>query len=343
MGRPLRTRRGARIVGRDEQDVLAVSIAQTISDYRAGEVPAPTPQHVMRWVAQFDEAVRIPLLRELDHVLERTYLARSAVESFLGQLLRYEPLTGADPSAYWPDVRFLAVQNVGRSQHEMLEMFGAVMEGELAFGLNQCGANPAAFVYLDDGVFSGNRLLADLSSWVTTEAPESATVHIVCMALHLGGQWYAKERIASAAQQAGKRIDLHWWAGVKVENRRSEIRVSDVLRPTALPDDQRVRDYAAQLQYPVELRSGSEVGRRAFFSSGEGRHLLEQELLKAGVHVRDMCPFLNDYQRPLGNWVLETLGFGTMMVTFRNCPNNAPLALWAGDPWYPLFPRRTNP
>jgi hypothetical protein len=129
---------------------------------------------------------------------------------------------------------------------------------------------------------------------------------------------------------------------VKIENRRSEIRRSDVLRPTRLPDDDQVRAYCASLRYDVELRPGAEIGTRAFFSSAEGRDLLEQEMLKAGVRIRDMCPYLNEYQRPLGNWVLETLGFGTVVVTFRNCPNNAPLALWAGDPWYPLLPRRTN-
>jgi hypothetical protein len=39
---------------------------------------------------------------------------------------------------------------------------------------------------------------------------------------------------------------------------------------------------------------------------------------------------------------LETLGFGSLIVTFRNCPNNAPLAFWVDSPWYPLFPRTTN-
>ena len=39
---------------------------------------------------------------------------------------------------------------------------------------------------------------------------------------------------------------------------------------------------------------------------------------------------------------LETLGFGSLIVTYRNCPNNAPLALWVDAPWYPLFPRTTN-
>ena len=79
-----------------------------------------------------------------------------------------------------------------------------------------------------------------------------------------------------------------------------------------------------------------------FFSSEEGRDVLEQELLVAGAKIRDLCPQLNKYQRPLGNMILETLGFGSTIVTFRNCPNNAPLAFWAGNPWYPLFERKIN-
>lgn len=39
---------------------------------------------------------------------------------------------------------------------------------------------------------------------------------------------------------------------------------------------------------------------------------------------------------------LVTLGFGSLIVTFSNCPNNAPLAFWVDSPWYPLFPRATN-
>ena len=60
------------------------------------------------------------------------------------------------------------------------------------------------------------------------------------------------------------------------------------------------------------------------------------------MRIRKMCPYLNENQRPLGNMVLKSLGFGSMIVTFRNCPNNTPLAFWAGDPWYPLFPRKVN-
>lgn len=31
-----------------------------------------------------------------------------------------------------------------------------------------------------------------------------------------------------------------------------------------------------------------------------------------------------------------------LILTYRNCPNNAPLAFWVDAPWYPLFPRTTN-
>ncbi|MCZ2075826.1 MAG: hypothetical protein LC130_12610 [Bryobacterales bacterium] len=46
--------------------------------------------------------------------------------------------------------------------------------------------------------------------------------------------------------------------------------------------------------------------------------------------------------RPLGYAALKTLGFGATVVTYRNYPNNCPLGLWAGSPWYPLFRRKTN-
>lgn len=96
------------------------------------------------------------------------------------------------------------------------------------------------------------------------------------------------------------------------------------------------------MQFPPHLRIAGQVGGHGIFSNDANRQLLEQEFLKAGIQIRQMCPHLGVTQRPLGHMSLDTLGFGSLLVTFRNCPNNAPLALWAGDPWIPLFPRTTN-
>jgi hypothetical protein len=164
------------------------------------------------------------------------------------------------------------------------------------------------------------------------------------MVLHSGARKYVSENVERAALESEKVVDLRWWAGRRPDNDRTSM-TSDVLRPAVLPDDEGVQAYAATLEelgYPVQPRADASLGSLGLFSSSDGRHLLEQELLKAGVRVRDCCPHLTENQRPLGNWALKTLGFGTLFVTHRNCPNNAPLALWVGNPWYPLFPRRTN-
>jgi hypothetical protein len=115
-----------------------------------------------------------------------------------------------------------------------------------------------------------------------------------------------------------------------------------VLRPTKIPDDQPTKDYVATLKFPPVLRPPGSVGGLKIFSSDANRELMEQQMLLKGVYIRTVSPHLKDYARPLGNMVLSTLGFGSTIVTFRNCPNNVPLAFWAGDPWYPLFPRKIN-
>ncbi len=58
------------------RDALLKSISDTISDYRAGELPTPTPRHVNRWISQFDDDVQLPMLAELDHVFKKTYIPK---------------------------------------------------------------------------------------------------------------------------------------------------------------------------------------------------------------------------------------------------------------------------
>jgi len=321
---------------------LLKSIASTIADYRAGEIDAPTPEHVETWIKQFDSEVQEPMLEELDHVLTQTYIPKATVQKFLSSLVKNKNLAGGDPCSFWETVKYLDIQGGGNSQREMLGMFASLLQEECDLEIDDCGGDPVAYLYLDDGIFTGNRIRNDIRSWLQSDAPQDAKVHVVTIALHRGGRYYATAGIEEAAQHAGKKIDVQWWRCLTIEDRRTYVDSSDVLRPTSLPDDYLTQEYVQGMQYAPVLRKPGSVGNNKFFSSEEGRHLLEQELLKAGARIRSMCPYLNVYQRPLGNMVLETLGFGSLLVTFRNCPNSCPLAFWAGDPWYPLFPRKTN-
>jgi len=325
-----------------KRSCLLKSISKTIGDYRAGEIDPPTPEHVETWIKQFDNKVHESMLEQLDHVFKKTYVSKKDVHAFLSSLIKNKDLTGDDPCSFWQSVEFLDIQKRGNSQREMLEMFNEVLHKECGLGIDDCGEPPQVYLYLDDAIFTGGRIREDLISWIQTDAPTKAKVHVVTIAFHRGGQYFAKTKICKAAEGVRKQINIHWWCCIEIEDTKRSIDSSDVLRPTTLPKDELVQAYVDAMRHKPVFRKPGSVGDNKFFASEDGRHLLEQELLKAGARIRFECPYLNDYQRPLGNMVLETLGFGSLFVTFRNCPNNCPLAFWAGDPWYPLFPRKTN-
>lgn len=326
-----------------ERDDLLASIAQTARDYRAGEVAVPTPAHVDRWIGQFDAAVQLPMLREIAHVLQRTYFSLERVSAFLNGLIKTEKLVGTDSCTFWRGVHFLDNQGGGNSQTEMLALFNELLQEKCGFGVPQCGGEGSSvFLYLDDAIFTGNRVRRDLEVWIRDEAPNKAVLHIVSIALHSGGQHYANGYISKAAVAARKTIDVNWWRAIELEDRKAYSDTADVLRPTHIPNDPAVQAYVQGMKYPPTLRRLGSLGTNALFGSDAGRVLLEQEFLKAGARIRQECPNLGATQRPLGHITLDTLGFGSLIVTFRNCPNNAPLALWVGEPWYPLFPRTTN-
>jgi hypothetical protein len=320
-----------------EQTDLLASIAHTTKDYREGAQPAPTPEHVERWVKQFDPDSRLRVLREIDHVLKQTYFSRRRVESYLRGVMNTEALVGKDPCAFWCTVNFLDIQGGGNSQTEMLAIFDGILKKQCGYRIADCGTNSSIYLYIDDAIFSGNRVRRDIERWIQEAAPRDATLHIVAIASHSGGRYYADGRIASVISATGKKIRIKWWHVRKISTD-----TADVLRPTGIPDDKAVKAYVANMKYPPVLRKPGNVGSKGLFSADAERILLEQEFLKAGVRIRGLCQNLSDTQRPLGHMTLDTLGFGSLIVTFRNCPNNAPLAFWVGEPWYPLFARTTN-
>lgn len=313
-----------------------VSIANTIKDYRLGEIPEPTPEHINKWINQFDMTVHLPLLQEIDYVLKKTYLSKSYIKRFLYQLIT------SRECSFWGDIKILNIQKGGNSQKEMLSVFNEILNEKYRLNISDCGNNPSTFLYLDDVIFSGNRIRSDISNWIKSESQTQITVYIVTFANHRGGQYYASTEIEKFAKANQKDVKFVWWTSMEIEDRKSFITTSDVLRPISLPDDDCVKDYVANMKHSLDLRRFDSRGNQEFFMSNQGRSLLEQEMLKAGVKIRKSCPYFKEQHRPLGYSRLDTLGFGSMIVTFRNCPNNAPLALWAGNPWYPLFPRKIN-
>jgi hypothetical protein len=130
-----------------ERERMLASIVNTIADYRAGEIAQPTPAHVDRWVNQFAQPIQQPILAELEHVLARTYLKRTAVEQFIEMVVKSSKLAGDNPCAFWRGVKFLDIQGGGHSQRDMLALFSSALQKQCGYTTAQCGgATPHAFL-----------------------------------------------------------------------------------------------------------------------------------------------------------------------------------------------------
>ena len=320
-----------------------------IAGYRSGEIPVPTPSHVAKWVRQFPKGVQRPILREVEHALRETYISREIAIEFLNGLISTRELVGVDAAAFWRTVNFLDCQQYGTSQKDMLDLLGARLEAIHGVAIGECGSKSGPFVYLDDVIFTGGRAGEDLENWIRCEAPPKAALHVIVFALHRFGEYKVSERLREAAADADKEVEIKFWRFRTVENRLARKNNSEVLWPIELPDDAQVNAYASEeTRFPWVPREPG--GRLGPFSSEQGRQLLEREFLIAGVKIRLGHEDPSTSLRPLG-FSPFGLGFGSMTVTFRNCPNNTPLALWWGNidasgpanfnNWYPLFPRKT--
>lgn len=327
-----------------ERANLLASVADTIQTYRQGELPAPSPAHVERWLNQFTPANQLPFLREFDHVMKRTFLTRDNVVNFLSNLVANASLAGVDPTSYWSRANFLRIQKAGQSQKSMVGLFGEALVAKLGVDISKSGSPDGAFIYLDDILFTGGRVASDLTAWIE-KAPAIANVEVILMAYHSSGHYYiTQKRLAAAIAKSGKRIHLRFWSIGVLENRLNKKDDSDVLWPASIPADADVQAYIEQ--FGIKLRQPG--GALGLFSSEAGRQMLEHEFLLAGAKIRSKVRSPNDFTRPLGNGNFD-VGFGSLVVTYRNCPNNCPLALWWGDAnapggalqWYPLLPRKT--
>jgi hypothetical protein len=194
-------------------------------------------------------------------------------------------------------------------------------------------------------MFSGGRVGYDLEQWINKDAPQIARVHVIVAAFHTSGHFFVERKLKDVAKATGKNIKIEFWRALKIENRKAYKNNSGVLWPAVIPEIEAVQTYLAlPSKFPFEPRQPGVLAGP--FLSESGRQILESEFLIAGIKIRSLSENPKPVMRPLG-FSPFGLGFGSTIVTYRNCPNNCPLALWWGDPeatsgalhWYPLLPR----
>lgn len=328
---------------------LLTELSEIIVNYRQDDEIAPrTPELIDRWLRQFPEDDQGPFLAALVDVLRKTYISKDDFMGFLrGLAVSHEVSAGMDQREFWRTANFLDIQQGGASQGDILALFDQVLRETYGFGTDEPQANSDTYIYLDDCVATGSRVKNDICQWIQTDAPANCLIHVITAVRYEGSYWI-DAKINEAAQAAGKvvRIKPWWIAGFHIENRRFKRDQSDILWPTEIPDAPACQRYAEALvakERAHEPRTPECFSGTTVFSDESQRGLIERVLLTRGCQIREEQANLPDKARPLGYHNLDCLGFGSMFVFYRNCPNNCPLALWVDQHEYPaLFPRRTN-
>lgn len=332
----------------ETREHLLSTLAAIVADYRQGDISPRTPEVIDAWLQQFPATIQEPLLAALAHVLKKTYISKETFKAFLTALASTDKLSpGSKPNDYWCQVNLLNIQKGGNSQKEILDLFDEVLKGTHGFGVSDTGSNNGDFVYLDDCIGTGSRVRADICAWLEGDAPKNSVVHVITPVLYAGSYW-VDEKVKETAAANGKTATLHKWRldHFHMENRKSYRHSSDVLWPTVAPADPDVQAYAKHLEvagHPPVMRNPGNSGASGIYANDAQKVLLEQAFLVRGCQLRRECGNLPEKARPLGYQILDTFGFGSMFVTYRNCPNNCPLALWVQQAEYPaMFPRKTN-
>ena len=340
---------------------LLESIANTISDYRLGEIPSMTTSHVDRWVSQFDDDEQLIILSEMDHLLSKYYISKSKAESFLTEILTSEEIFGKNPSALIQYGHFLDIQKKGDSQKDLLKLANEITMREYRISINQSSSQSRLYIYLDDCLFSGNRAFHDMQEWLNNSISDTNNpcyVYLIFLGCHTSAIRYLETKLIPKATQ--KNIHIKIKSHMIFNNLPWDKEKYESFWPVEFMNDELVNKFVdivkeKSIQKSVNprlFRPDTVPKQETLFSTPEARNIVESAFLRKGAYIASLPEKRKDSMRPMGFEYFESLGFGSVFITYRNIANNCPLVLWWGDTnyhhshpfskWYPLFPRKGN-
>lgn len=340
----------------DNQKItLLSSLSHTITDYQTNGILYITPDHIDRWLSQFDAQDQLPILYEMDHIMKRFYFSRSRIKSYISNFIQ-KVISTNDPRTVLSHIQFISTRQSGDSQKMMFHLMEEVLLENYNLALDDIGKQETKiYVYLDDAIYTGNKLRYD-SALQTTHSTLSHAKKLIIyvIAAHRSGLSYALNHVRNSCEN----FSITSYCPFSIEDRRFAGSQLEVLWPEYMANEL-IESYTGNLlDFDGKKLSNGKIFRDAsnfpekLFSSSQGREIVERAFLLKGLEIIQRNKRKAPSMRPLGFMKLASLGFGTFFITYRNIANNCPLVLWWGDPnyspahpfgqWYPLFPRKTN-
>ncbi|WP_029485070.1 phosphoribosyltransferase-like protein [Enterobacter mori] len=326
-------------------DDLLSSISSILSDYRYTPKGGMDNNHVSRWLDQFRPSERRFVLEETERMLGLGYFAEIRYQNVITELVEDEA-----NAEFFLNAAFLDIQDQGSSQHELVtelcaestECLNVVTRSSLDRWVRSFGK----FVYIDDVSFSGTKAIQDLTWLITRYQLQNIEIYIYFFGTHTFAEWNIKYRLENAFGRLNIKIYTGPGEFRSVENRKFYSSSSGVFWP--ISDNVNIPGWVKDSSlYTGIYREG--YIKNDNFPDEKRRNRFEQILTATGFDILSHSKNPQDALKPLGFSTFKGVGFGGTTFTFRNCPNNTPLAFWWGsyevtgtfavDCWYPLMKR----
>lgn len=326
-------------------EILYQQIASLLSDYIHIPKTGMDAAHVKKWVMQFGENDRSFILEQTRYLLSIGYQTKEAYKNRIRQIAH-----NPNNERFHKHSGFLSIQKKGSSQREIID--GLYSEVGTKFKIiTRLSAYDEvraykSFVYIDDVSFSGEKAVSDLKWLINTYNLRDVNIQVYLFTAHTLSMYYIKNGIENIYRDRNITIVVGTSGVRTVENRKFCSSQSGVFWP---------REYSVSI--PAEFKD-CELYKGVFrngyspnnsFRDELSRDRFESILTKVGFNILLHRKAPSDVLKPLGFSTFNGLGFGGTTFTYRNCPNNAPLAFWWGDYeptgtsaldcWYPLMKR----
>ncbi|EMP2043707.1 phosphoribosyltransferase-like protein [Proteus mirabilis] len=341
----------------EQKNAIQEQIAEVLMDY---ELPPPggmNSAHVGRWIEQFEERDRLFILKQTLALLRNAYISKSNYIDKINDILRYKK-----NFSIIRESAFLNIQeaNRGTSQRDLLELLESQAEESEELDIvilsrtstKQKVEEFNRFIYFDDVCFSGNKALNDITWFVEYFDLSNITILVCFLGTHRYATYMLKTTLERKFQERNISLIIRENGFLKTrENRLRYSSSSEVfwLRRNGI-------ELPGWIQHP-EIYTSREGTERTHFEPNDiflneaDRYRFEYALTKAGFYILQQSQNPASILKPLGFSIFSGLGFGGTIFTYRNCPNNTPLAFWWGryerdeipncalDCWYPLMRR----
>lgn len=323
-------------------------ISNCIAEYKENEDKSAR-ELVLKWASQFSAPSF--MIKETAFIMNNFYITKKKEERLIkDHILSTEVLACVGDLT---DCSILSVQDKDKSQSCLAKKL------QNSFRINYNGIEipindetKKVFIYLDDCLFSGGTLIKDCNHSLLKNCKNKVIF------LYFGAYTQGYKRVIERNEIIKKlmELDSQFFANYVFENEKKYLNNDDIFYPKR-PTTGNLRHHVLNIDdYYFREPSSSSVGHVnisltetiPIFSSSENRDKYENELVEAGVKIRRAYGIESESMNPLGLSPIDKLGFGGVLMNYRNCPNNLPLCFWYGDQlncdskWVPLMKRNNH-